>query len=199
YVQQELTDWNQAVINENGIETTCPRRAGLSSFGAGGANAHIVVEEYEEPVPQFTIKSQGPQIIVLSAKTEERLKVYAEEMLVFLKKTDFSLSTQPSTLSSMPYVPCLLDIAYTLQTGREAMKERLALIVSNIDELAEKLSRYCNEETEIEGLYKGNVKKNKANTELLVEGEEGSEFVKIIINNRRYNKLAQLWVSGVEL
>ncbi|MCP3682586.1 MAG: polyketide synthase, partial [bacterium] len=46
YVQQELTDWNQAVINENGIETTCPRRAGLSSFGAGGANAHIVVEEY---------------------------------------------------------------------------------------------------------------------------------------------------------
>ena len=39
-VQQELQPW------EPGPH---PRRAGISSFGAGGANAHLVVEEYQAP------------------------------------------------------------------------------------------------------------------------------------------------------
>ena len=36
YVQHELGEWKQPVINEDGIEKTIPRRAGISSFGAGG-------------------------------------------------------------------------------------------------------------------------------------------------------------------
>ena len=79
------------------------------------------------------------------------------------------------------------------------MKERMALIVSTIDELIEKLSQYCNKETEIEGLYKGNVKKNNTHTELLIEEEEGGEFIRSIINKKKVYKLAQLWVSGVEI
>ena len=38
--------------------------------------------------------------------------------------------------------PDLVDIAYTLQVGREAMEERLALIVNSLAELAQKLEAF---------------------------------------------------------
>jgi acyl transferase domain-containing protein len=42
HVQHELTDWEPARMGFGDI----PRRAGLSSIGAGGTNVHIVIEEY---------------------------------------------------------------------------------------------------------------------------------------------------------
>ena len=45
-VQQELADWKKPLVELNEERREYPRRAGISSFGAGGANAHVVLEEY---------------------------------------------------------------------------------------------------------------------------------------------------------
>ncbi|EDN72557.1 Putative polyketide synthase [Beggiatoa sp. SS] len=93
----------------------------------------------------------------------------------------------------------LAELAYTLQTGRQAMEERLAMVVDSLDEVRDKLTQYLQGQTEIDDFYRGNVKSLLAQSELLIEGEEGRDFVKSIIKNRKLTKLAQLWVSGVDI
>ncbi len=48
------------------------RRAGVSSFGVGGTNAHVVIEE-APPVAAREV-AEGPQVLLLSARTAEGLR-----------------------------------------------------------------------------------------------------------------------------
>ncbi|MDJ1631558.1 ketoacyl-synthetase C-terminal extension domain-containing protein [Bacillus velezensis] len=70
-VRQTLEEWKRPVINDKEL----PRTAGLSSFGAGGVNAHIVIEEYSADEDKETaFAAPHPSMIVLSAKNEQRLQ-----------------------------------------------------------------------------------------------------------------------------
>ena len=62
-----------------------PRRAGISSFGGGGANAHLVVEEYL-PRSADTTPATRPELIVLSARNQERLRVQAGQLARYLAR-----------------------------------------------------------------------------------------------------------------
>jgi len=44
-VQREVAAWSRPTLNLDGRSREWPRIAGLSSFGAGGSNAHLVIEE----------------------------------------------------------------------------------------------------------------------------------------------------------
>jgi acyl transferase domain-containing protein len=97
-----------------GEQVGLPQR-GISSFGFSGTNAHIVVEEYlpvtNDARTTVPVTTSTPILFVLSAKSEERLKRYAENIKYWLESNgDVDLA----------------DMAYTLQTGREAMEFRLA-------------------------------------------------------------------------
>ena len=182
-VQQTLTDWNRSVINDGEL----PRRAGVSSFGAGGSNAHVVIEEYIPKgmvQPLYARNPATPVVIVLSARTEERLCEQVRRLLAAVKERQFTDAD-------------LDNIAYTLQIGREAMEERLTVIVGTIQELVEKLREFMEGRHSIDELYRGQVKSNKETLNVLITDEEMREAVDKWIQRKKYGKLLELWVKGL--
>ncbi|WP_184674459.1 type I polyketide synthase, partial [Rhodanobacter sp. A1T4] len=178
-VQQALAPWPRPMVEVNGVKREGPRIAGISSFGAGGANAHVVIEEYVAPVaPQVT---NGPALIVLSARHDDRLREQVQQLLhAITSDTDIALA----------------DLAYTLQVGREAMEERLGLVVSSLDELREKLSAYLSGDIAIDELYRGQVKRNKDVLATLSD-EDMATIVEAWVAKGKYGKLLDLWVKGL--
>ncbi|ALA42994.1 polyketide synthase [Paenibacillus peoriae] len=186
-VQQELGEWKRPVVEIDGETREYPRIAGISSFGAGGSNAHVIIEEYiaEEKVP-MSVTAQKPAIIVLSAKNEERLKKQAERLLAVMREGKLSESS-------------LADVAYTLQVGREAMEERLAVIAGSMQELVDKLEGFLEGRDGIPELYRGQVKRNKEALTALVEDEDMDKTIAAWIGKRKYSKVVDLWVKGLSM
>jgi acyl transferase domain-containing protein/surfactin synthase thioesterase subunit/ubiquinone/menaquinone biosynthesis C-methylase UbiE len=113
-VQKTLADWKPP-------RAGMPLCVGISSFGAGGVNTHLIVEEYSQEKLGRRVEISPPSYaLVLSAQSKLQLKAYAMAFLDWVK--------QDQTCS-------LTSITYTLQTGRDAMKRRLALVVSNREDI----------------------------------------------------------------
>ncbi len=180
-VNQELRDWERPVVDGR----THPRIAGISSFGAGGSNAHLVVAEHVDLRPAPSTATRTPLLFPLSAKNEERLRAYAAELLRFAREADAAGS--PRTTPA--------DLAYTLQAGREAMDERLGVIADSFAALAGKLERYLTGEDSVEGLYRGNAKRDRQ-TLSLIPAEELAETLDKLVQRGKPAELLELWVRG---
>ena len=101
------------------------RIAGISSFGFGGTNAHLIVEEASSPAPTNKAKYERPlQILTLSAKSDRALTQLAQ------RYGDF--------LASQPEIP-LTDICYTANTGRAKFEHRLTAIAPSRSDLQQSL------------------------------------------------------------
>ncbi len=182
YILQEKKEW-APLKDIRGYDI--PRRAGVSSFGFGGVNAHVVIEEYigKEVYKQAITSFDNPSLIVLSAKNEERLKEIAKNLLETIEKEAFGDEK-------------LMEIAYTLQVGREEMEERLGFTAGTIVELKEKLNRYLNGDILIENIYRGHIKQNKETISVLAIDEDMARTIEAWIEKRKYGKLIELWVNG---
>ncbi|UJF34762.1 SDR family NAD(P)-dependent oxidoreductase [Paenibacillus hexagrammi] len=188
-VQQELTEWKRPLIEIDGEAIEYPRRAGISSFGAGGANAHVVIEEYiskDRKTAELSVSPENPAIIILSAKDEERLLEQVRRLIAAIQE-------QPLAEKDV------IDTAYTLQVGREAMEERLAVIVSSLKELQEKLTSFLEGKDDIEDLYRGQVKRNKETMAIFNADEDMHHTIDAWISKQKYGKLLDLWVKGLSL
>jgi len=179
YIVDRAQDW-QRLSDEHG--QMLPRRAGVSSFGFGGVNAHVVLEEHLPPTQSGVRNDETDHIIVLSSKTPEQLQEYAGRLALFLEEAADDLS--------------LAGVAWTLQSGREVMAERLALVVGGIAELAAKLGRFSDNGGSVKGLHWGNALRESKDVDLLLDGEAGRAYMDISIQNRELDKLAALWVKG---
>lgn len=96
-----------------------PRLAGVSAFGVGGTNAHLVLQE--APAPQPSGPSIAPQLITLSAKSEAAL--------------DRVTATLADSLAHSNH-DSLADIAFTLAVGRAPFPERRFLVARSLEEAA---------------------------------------------------------------
>ena len=104
-VNNRLTPWPRS---------SEPRRAGLSSFGVGGTNAHAVLEE--APLLQPTAPSPGAQLLQLSAKTRSALDAMAVRLA--------------DHLDAEPAVN-LADVAHTLRVGRSRFAHRMCVVADS--------------------------------------------------------------------
>ncbi|HRJ74153.1 MAG TPA: type I polyketide synthase, partial [Terrimicrobiaceae bacterium] len=93
--------------NREWPRSNTPRRAGVSAFGVGGTNAHVVLEE--APVRTFLPPPRPTQLFVLSARTASALETMAANLASHLEKH--------------PGLP-LADAAFTLARGRTALAFR---------------------------------------------------------------------------
>jgi acyl transferase domain-containing protein/acyl carrier protein len=94
-----------------------PRRAGVTSLGMGGTNAHVVLEE--APPTAAPERSRPWQLLVLSAKTPSALETATAQLAEHFKQH--------------PEVN-LADVAYTLQMGRKAFSHRRMLVCQDLED-----------------------------------------------------------------
>ncbi|MGZ8709187.1 MAG: SDR family NAD(P)-dependent oxidoreductase, partial [Thermoanaerobaculia bacterium] len=176
YVQTELADWARPAAH--------PRRVGVSSFGAGGSNAHLILEELDA-CETATEGATTREVFVLSARTPDALRRYAERVARFLENAaEVSLAS----------------VAYTSQVGRTPMDARLAVIASSMEELREKLNAFLRGSgPESEGVFQRNLKETEYDAADLIAGPAGKAFLDALLSHRELEKIARLWVLGADV
>ena len=214
YVQRELSDWSLPATDWHGADAQPLRRAAISGFGAGGTNAHVIIEEYPvgvevdaehatEAVVEIADRGRGtdqhghqrPEVVLISARTSAQLQAYARSMEAYVKAALASdeRANHPS--------PRLADIAYTTQVGRTAMAERVALVVSSLAELADKLGHVAGGDGRGEGVYASAGGDNRGDErgryDFLLDGPEGHALLNVLLESGSLDKLAHVWTTGV--
>lgn len=283
YIVDKLKKWEQTVM---------PYRAALSSFGIGGTNTHAIFEQYAK-LDAGNSRESGLYIIPLSARNNDRLTVYAENLLHYLRtlqdirdngydqagiiekkiqgaiveylakvvnvstadidpNQDFSeqgievvelfntlrhlqaqweididpqILTQAQSINDLTnslteHYPQalakhfevvtesatktvttagfpLVDIAYTLQLGREAMESRVAFVVRNSDELIAKLEKFIAGKTNEEICFKGEIKQSTDVIKLFKSDDGFRKVIQRWMADREWRKLAEIWVKGL--
>jgi len=105
FVNAKLANWAAG---------NAPRRAGVTSLGIGGTNAHVILEE-APPIPPA--QGEKPfQLLTVSGKTETALKNSCDNLALYL-------ADNPSLR--------LADAAFTLQAGRREFPIRRAFVAAD--------------------------------------------------------------------
>jgi acyl transferase domain-containing protein len=107
-----------------------PRRAGVSAFGLGGANAHVVVEEADLPSRPDRPAPREHEVLVWSARTEESVTATGERLAAALRDGTYRVAADAD----------LADVAFTLQTGRKVFAHRRAAVVRSAGDAAAALA-----------------------------------------------------------
>ncbi|WP_043220321.1 beta-ketoacyl synthase N-terminal-like domain-containing protein, partial [Burkholderia gladioli] len=180
-VVDRLTPWPA-------VASGLPRRAALSSFGIGGTNVHLILEA-REPAGQRasdTASAAASRLVVLSARGEERLRAQAAQLLAFLEQEAGAL-------------PDFDALAHTLQTGREAMRHRLALVVDGHDALAAALAGFLRGTPDAASCFAGESGQDATLSALFDDDAAGHALVAAWCAEGKLAKVAALWANGARI
>jgi len=118
YLNTEARPWVHGDIRT-------PRRAGINAFGFGGINAHAVLEEYrgDHPAPWLQT-AWDSELFVLSGRSTADVSGAARHLL--------------DNLAASPELP-LRHLAWRTNCSQELQTERLAIVATSHEDLADKL------------------------------------------------------------
>lgn len=116
YVNARLADWEARDF---------PRRAGVSAFGIGGTNAHVVLEEAPQPEAAPATPEPPYHLLTLSAKSEAALRATAERFEHWLQG---------------PPRAGFGDVCFTSHAGRTHFEHRLAIAAASAEDAREQLA-----------------------------------------------------------
>ena len=102
------------------------RLAGVSSFGFGGTNAHVILEEAPADVTRPSVTERPQHLLALSAKNPAGLRQLIERYVATLA------SSEPGTLA---------DLCFSTHTGRAQLGSRVAVVGQDAQELRRKLEQ----------------------------------------------------------
>ena len=177
HVQQINEEWTRLNLNN----TEIPLLAGLSSFGAGGSNSHLIVEEYRVNRIDEQ-KNKKEYLLVFSARKEKLLKQLVQSWIQFLKDND-SIH--------------MGDVEQLLQIGREKFNYRIAILATSKKELLLNLNGYLSgskSDKVKQGLVSLNSDEYDYDKELQLE-----KTLKSTIATNNLAEIAELWCNGVDI
>lgn len=155
-VNEELLATTKLTVCREPVRLTSkqPIRVGVSAFGVGGQNAHIILEQYQQDFQAELVEiKETPQLFVLSAKTEGALSQKIRQLKLFIganPQVDFD------------------QMAYTLQIGRTDYAYRYYVVAQNVADLIVQLKQFEEKDIVIQ-------KENQAPI-FLVSGAGGQGF-----------------------
>jgi len=163
-VQQTLSSWPEAAS---------PALAGVSSFGFGGANAHVILEEAPQRVRagenEESLSSTSPpscpsaHLLPLSARSPEALRSLSQSYQKFL------------TTGASGTAVSLQEICSTASVRRSHHDHRLALVCHSREELIERLEAFLQGESRF-GLSFGHKQRNRRRQLVFVFSGQGPQW-----------------------
>lgn len=204
-LQRELKEWvSHGNRDDREHKNEQPLKAMISSFGAGGSNAHAIIEQYQVS-SVFNMASTVPRlstskdvIVPVSAKSIDRLKVAVTNLLTYIDRNE-SLVLNAGDDSKDGAIH-LEDIAFTLQIGREAMDERVVFLVSDLSDLKVKMEQYISgESTGDSTIIGGNVHSDRKTFNVFSLDANLKKFFSDWTASGDGVKIATLWASGIAI
>ena len=113
----------EVVTQRRKFVSDAPRVVGVNSFGFGGTNAHVVLQEAPPPSPKSRAVERPLHIAAVSGHTEAALAAQAERISLALANVDASVA----------------DVTHTLTVGRSHFAFRAAFAVDSIEGMRERL------------------------------------------------------------
>ena len=183
-VNQTLRTWDP----DAGSSQLC---AGISSFGAGGSNAHLIIGSYDNvdkcPVTEYPVFQRA---VALSAKSPERLIRYAARLSDYIKE-----NSEDKLLS-------IGNIAYSLLTGREHFPHRLFVIANDVADLLHHLDTFAAGEG-VDNVFRFQASNSSSNySEFVTTFGVQAQFLNTInvsIAEGDFHGLARFWCDGLDI
>ena len=185
HIVTENEPWLSSAQEADKIKAT-PRRAGVSAFGIGGVNSHVVLEEYICNRKEKPTENREKCVFVCSAKSPNVLSRYIKEIVNYINAD----KGQTENL--------LQRICYTMQLGRTAFETRYSTVVTNLNQLVERLTSYITSKDITNAYYCENIKMNRKWLDI----QKDKDIVKVcedLIMDGAYDELAEYWIKGLDL